>query len=104
MAVYIDDMYLSGVGNFRGMKMSHMIADSTEELIAMAQRVGVNPKWIQNPGTCNEHFDVCLAMRKKAVTAGGIEITYRYDYPAMIKARCEKHGIHWARASIDKIK
>lgn len=33
MTVYIDDMYKNPIGEFRGMKMSHMIADSTRSLL-----------------------------------------------------------------------
>jgi hypothetical protein len=102
MAVYIDDMYKTPIGTFRGMKMSHMIADSTEELLEMADAINVNRKWIQNPGTCNEHFDVCKSYREKAIKYGAIEITY-LEYSNMIEKRCEKYGIHWVRASIDLI-
>jgi FMN phosphatase YigB (HAD superfamily) len=75
--VYIDDMYKSPVGEFGRMKMSHMIADSTEELIEMAVKIGVNKKWIQNPGTQREHFDICLSKRKKAIEFGAKEISWK---------------------------
>lgn len=77
MAVYVDDMYKSPVGEYRGMKMSHMIADSTKELLQMADTIGVKRKWIQYPGTPREHFDICLSKRAKAVIAGAEEITWR---------------------------
>lgn len=102
MAVYIDNFYVTGV-TYRGMKMSHMVADTTEELLAMAKAIGVQAKWIQHPGTCNEHFDVCLSARKKAVSMGAVEIGF-WDYANMIQQRAKKYGVHWARTSIDKIK
>lgn len=71
--VYVDDMKAP----FRRMIMCHMIADTTEELVTMASRIGVAPKWIQKPGTKLEHFDVCLQMREKAVKLGAKEITWR---------------------------
>lgn len=77
MAVYVDDMYKYSIGQFGRMKMSHMIADTTEELIEMAKNIGVNPKWIQKEGTGQEHFDIALSKRKKAVELGAIEITFR---------------------------
>lgn len=73
MAVYVDDMRAP----FGRMVMCHMIADSHDELVAMAQRIGVAPKWIQQAGTYSEHFDVCLSARVKAVAVGAIELTSR---------------------------
>lgn len=57
--------------------MCHMIADTTEELLAMATKIGVAHKWIQYPGTPKEHFDICLSKRGLAVRAGAKEITGR---------------------------
>ena len=73
MAVYVDDMN----AKFGRMIMCHMIADSTEELLAMADKIGVARRWIQKPGEPGEHFDVCKAARWKAVAAGAVEITQR---------------------------
>lgn len=73
MSVYVDDMKAP----FRGMFMCHMIADSSEELHAMADRIGVARKWVQHPGTPREHYDICLAKRALAVKAGAIECTMR---------------------------
>ena len=75
--VYVDDMYNSPMGQYGRMKMSHMIADTTEELVGMADRIGVSRKWIQYPGTAREHFDICLSKRKKAVEFGAKEIGWR---------------------------
>ena len=35
MAVYVDDMYKYPLGQFGRMKMSHMVADTTEELLVI---------------------------------------------------------------------
>ena len=75
--VYVDDMYNSPIGKFGRMKMSHMVADSTAELLEMATKIGVDHKWIQYPGTAREHFDICLSKRKKAIACGAKEITWR---------------------------
>lgn len=77
MPVYIDDMYTRALGRYGRMKMSHMIADTQAELIAMAQRIGVDPPWIQDMGTYKEHFDIALARRKFAITLGAVPITLR---------------------------
>lgn len=59
------------------MKMCHMVADTTEELLAMADRIGVARKWLKNPGEYKEHFDVALAKRDRAISAGVEEIDGR---------------------------
>lgn len=73
MPVYVDDMRAS----FGRMIMCHMIADTTEELLSMAQKIGVQAKWIQYPNTPREHFDISLSKRVLAVGFGAIEITWR---------------------------
>lgn len=70
MAVYVDDMRAS----FGRMVMCHMLADTTEELLAMADRIGVQRKWLQCAGTPKEHFDIALSKRALAVKAGAVEI------------------------------
>ena len=80
--VYVDDMYdfkkyNSDIGRFGRMKMSHMIADTKEELLAMVDKIGVQRKWIQNEDTPREHFDICMSKRAKAIKAGAKEITWR---------------------------
>jgi hypothetical protein len=57
------------------MIMCHMIADTHEELLEMADRIRVNRKWIQYEGTSHEHFDVCLTARRRAIKAGAVEIS-----------------------------
>lgn len=73
MAVYVDDMR----ANFGNMVMCHMVADSSQELLEMADKIGVNRKWIQYPGTYREHFDIALSKKSMAIKNGAIEITWR---------------------------
>ena len=68
---YVDDMRAP----FGRLVMCHMIADSTEELQAMADRIGVARRWIQKAGTWAEHYDICLSKRSLAVEHGAVEIT-----------------------------
>jgi hypothetical protein len=73
MTVYVDDM----AAKFGRYTMCHMIADSTEELVNMARRIGVNPKWIQKAGTSREHFDIALSKKALAIGYGAVQITQR---------------------------
>jgi hypothetical protein len=75
--VYVDNMYESPIGKFGRMKMSHMIADTTEELLEMADKIGVHRKWLQHAGTYQEHFDICMSKRTKAIALGAKAITWR---------------------------
>lgn len=72
------------------MKMSHLIADTTKELIDMVRLIGVNEKWIQHPGEANEHFDICFSKRKLAVKNGAKEINFR-EYATFVGKRKKKH-------------
>ncbi|RQU16287.1 DUF4031 domain-containing protein [Burkholderia cenocepacia] len=76
MTVYVDDMYRHEIGKLGRMKMSHLIADTTEELLTMVREIGVNPKWIQHAGTRDEHFDIAISKRAAAIAAGAVPITY----------------------------
>lgn len=93
MAVYVDDMHTKRAGllvvRCRVLRMSHMIADTDDELHAMAALIGVDRGHFQRPGTPRRHYDVCLAMRKLAVAAGAIEITMRQ---ASAMCRCRELG------------
>nr|WP_302055558.1 DUF4031 domain-containing protein [Burkholderia multivorans] len=81
VTVYVDDMYRHPIGEFktasgRVYKMSHLIADTSDELLAMVLAIDVNPKWIQHRGTRDEHFDIAISKRAAAIAAGAIPITY----------------------------
>lgn len=71
--VYVDDMRAP----YRRMIMCHMIADTKEELLDMVDKIGVKRNWIQCEGTYKEHFDICLAMKEKAIKKGAKQITLR---------------------------
>lgn len=71
MSCYVDTMR----ARFGGMIMCHMIADSREELMAMADKIGLPRKWVQGLGTHKEHFDVCLTKRSLAIQQGALEVS-----------------------------
>lgn len=77
MTTYVDDMHQSAMGGYGRMKMSHMLADTDDELHAMADRIGVARRWWQAPPRYSSHYDIALSKRAIAVAAGAIEITIR---------------------------
>ncbi|WP_035429343.1 DUF4031 domain-containing protein [Asticcacaulis sp. AC466] len=99
MAVFIDDMYRHAIGHFRGMQMSHLIADTEVELHALAQVIGMKREWHQG-----DHYDIPLHKRTLAIEAGAIAITYRQcgmmRRRHRIEGRCglPEEALDWYRA------
>jgi hypothetical protein len=71
MGVYVDDMRAP----YGRLVMCHMVADTSEELLAMADLIGVDRRWLQDAGTPHEHFDIALSKKALAIRAGAIRIT-----------------------------
>lgn len=83
MPVYVDDMK-AGYGR---MVMCHMVADTIDELHAMADLIGVASKWYQYPHKSRyPHYDIALSKRALAVANGAKEIEWR-ESPAICR-RC----------------
>lgn len=72
---------------FRNMMMCHMTADTTEELLQMVDKIGVQRKWIQYPGTYREHFDICKSKRTHAIRYGAIEVDHQAEADMLTKKR-----------------
>lgn len=82
MTVYVDDVRHA----FGRMVMCHMWADSLDELLSMADRIGVKRNWIQGHPTMSigkarsasfVHFDVSLGAKARAISAGAV-LTDKY--------------------------
>ena len=74
MTVYVDDVR----HNFGRMVMCHMWADTLDELLVMADRIGVARKWLQQPPKASwVHFDIALSKKTLALAAGAV-LTDRY--------------------------
>lgn len=101
MAVYVDDVRLP----FGNMLMCHMWADTDEELLEMADRIGVQRKWIQGHKLLSHgkhrnaswvHFDISLGKKALAMKAGAI-LTDKYG-PVV---HTQKLKLAWATAHGD---
>jgi len=71
MAVYVDNVRIP----FRGMRMSHMIADDLDELHEMGSAIGMKREWFQQ--TSFPHYDVSDERRAAAVALGAVEVERR---------------------------
>ena len=69
MSVYVD----RAIYPYRRMIMCHMVADSLEELHAMADSIGVARRWFQSHSS-TPHYDLCKSKRALAVQNGAIEL------------------------------
>jgi uncharacterized protein DUF4031 len=69
VAVYVDSEE-NGLGR---MKMCHMLADTPQELHAMADKIGVRRKWYQGHAS-TPHYDICKSKRELAVRNGAVEV------------------------------
>ncbi len=71
MTVYVDNAQIP----YGRMRMCHLLADSLDELHAMADHIGVARRWFQGWGRAScPHYDICLSKRRIAVAAGAVEI------------------------------
>ena len=75
MAVYVDDP----VWKWRGTRWCHLTADSTDELNAFADRLGLRRGWLQcKPGRpWHDHYDIPSDAREKAIALGALPLTMR---------------------------
>lgn len=82
MTVYVDDAYIqASVPNGSRIHTSrwcHMMADSTEELVAFAQSIGLRKEWLQMKRS-GVHFDLTQPKRRLAVAKGAVEIDCRTE-------------------------
>lgn len=82
MAVYVDDVRHP----YGRMIMCHMWADTLDELLAMADRIGVARKWLQKPPKASwVHFDICITKKQRAIALGAV-LTDQYA-PLVFVAR-----------------
>ena len=78
MSVYVD----ASIHTYGRMVMCHMIADTLEELHAMADRIGVDRRWFH--AKSSPHYDLCKSKRTMAVQAGALELD-RHGFVTVIR-------------------
>lgn len=81
MAVYVDplrdyppEMIKPGARRW-GPSFCHMVADSREELDAMATAIGLRPAYRQHSGKPLEHYDLTPRRRELAIAKGAVALT-----------------------------
>ena len=71
--LYVDHVRIP----FRGMLMSHLVADTPEELLTAQTSLSIPKGSIQYPGTWKEHLDVSESKRTLAIRMGAQPISGR---------------------------
>jgi hypothetical protein len=89
MSVYVGP----SIYPFGRMIMCHMVADSLEELHAMADRIGIQRRWFQD--TRHPHYDISKGKRQLAILAGAHEIDDRQSVE--IALRCQWNWPNFGR-------
>lgn len=74
MAVYVDD----AVHLWRGQRWAHLLADTLDELHAMAERLGVPRRAFQDKRS-GAHYDLTEELREQALRLGAIAISRHRD-------------------------
>ena len=87
MPVYVD----KPLHRYGRMVMCHMLADTTEELHAMADKIGIARRWFQGDARA-PHYDICKSKRALAISNGAIEIDRREVVLLMRKLRAGRGG------------
>jgi hypothetical protein len=86
LAVYVDFARIP----FRDMEMCHMVADSLDELHAMANEIGMLRIWFQAKSF--PHYDLSQPRRRAAVDLGAVEVDRRELVLVMRRWRSAARG------------
>ncbi|UNK47981.1 DUF4031 domain-containing protein [Lysobacter sp. S4-A87] len=74
MTVYVDD----AVHLWRGQRWAHLMADTLDELHAMAGQLGIPRRAFQDK-TSGAHYDVPAELRERAIALGAVPISRHTD-------------------------
>lgn len=93
MTVYVDD----AVTLWRGQRWAHLMADTLEELHAMAAQLGIPRRAFQNK-TSGAHYDVPAQLRDEAIRLGTVAISRHHDrelvHAVIRTAKAQGRGEH----------
>ncbi|HEY1141964.1 MAG TPA: DUF4031 domain-containing protein [Lysobacter sp.] len=93
MTVYVDD----AVHLWRGRRWAHLMADTLEELHAMAEKLEIPRRAFQNK-TSGAHYDVPSDLRERAIARGATAISRHRDRAqvraVIARAKAQGRGEH----------
>jgi len=93
MTVYVDD----AVHLWRGRRWAHLMADTLDELHAMAGQLDIPRRAFQNK-TSGAHYDVPSELRERAIDLGAVAISRHRDRAqvraVIARAKAQGRGEH----------
>jgi len=93
MTVYVDD----AVHLWRGRRWAHLMADTLDELHAMAEKLEIPRRAFQNK-TSGAHYDVPSELRERAIELGATAISRHRDRAqvraVIARAKAQGRGEH----------
>lgn len=89
MSVYVDD----AVHLWRGQRWAHLMADTLEELHAMAAQLGIPRRAFQDRRS-GAHYDVTASLREQAIGLGAVAISRHRDR-ALLRAVIGNAKAQW---------
>lgn len=87
--MYVDD----AVHPWRGERWAHLMADTLDELHAMAARLGLPRRAFQHRRS-GAHYDVTAALRGRAIGLGALAISRHRDR-ALVRAVIARAKAQW---------
>lgn len=91
MTVYVDELqrWPTTIRCFKG-GSCHLMADSLDELHAMAARLGLRRAWFQP--VSSPHYDLTASKRERALELGAVFVPAREQARRRVEARKAAHG------------
>lgn len=93
MSVYVDD----AVTLWRGRRWAHMMADTLDELHAMAARLGMPRRAFQDKSS-GAHYDLTVELRETALQLGAVAISRHRDRD-QVRAVIRNARAQWSGAA-----
>ena len=91
MACYVDTVRAYPTAGLRHTRFCHLLADTREELHALAEELGVPSRFLQDH-PWRWHHDLPEPLRDRAIALGAREITM-HEVGALLKARRAELGM-----------
>ena len=91
MACYVDSVREYPTAGLRHTRFCHLLADTREELHAMADELGAPRRYVQDH-PWRGHHDLPEPLRARAVALGAREVTM-HEVGALLKARRAEVGM-----------